>query len=196
MSFFSVTVVTPERPTDEALRAALQPFHEFESTEVDDEYVQSIDVLAEVQANFKEYAEPRQSIRNFIQQEYSLQILEAGEPRGKRGWYRLDSEGNLIEAVQRTNPNKKWDFWSLADPWELTAYRCHGALTCTACKRDITNSPRPTFAFLRDGQWTERGRMCWFGEVDGADPNWPEKFAEMWAIIPDDHWVTIVSCHI
>lgn len=47
MSHFPVIVVIPERPTQESLAAALQPYHEFECTGTDDQYVQTIDVTAE-----------------------------------------------------------------------------------------------------------------------------------------------------
>lgn len=46
MSHFTVLVVT-ENGTEEELEKALAPFHDFECTGIDNEYVQDIDVLAE-----------------------------------------------------------------------------------------------------------------------------------------------------
>lgn len=45
-------VATPERPTDEILSAAMQPFHEFECTGEDDQYVQEINKTEEVRADY------------------------------------------------------------------------------------------------------------------------------------------------
>ena len=44
MSHFSLLVITNEEPTNETLKHTLQPFHEFECTGADDQYVQTIDV--------------------------------------------------------------------------------------------------------------------------------------------------------
>lgn len=53
MSHFSVLVVTDGPATDEALAKALQPFHEFEATGSDDEFVQDVDVTADRLAEFE-----------------------------------------------------------------------------------------------------------------------------------------------
>lgn len=47
MSHFSVIVATKEEPTDEVLRRALQPYHQYECTGIDDEFVQNVDITAE-----------------------------------------------------------------------------------------------------------------------------------------------------
>lgn len=54
MSHFSVLVITPGEPTEETLQAALQPFHEFECTGEDDQYVQDVDVTEEYRTRFAE----------------------------------------------------------------------------------------------------------------------------------------------
>jgi hypothetical protein len=53
MSHFSVLVVTDGPATDEALAKAMQPFHEFESTGTDDEFVQDINVTADCLAEYE-----------------------------------------------------------------------------------------------------------------------------------------------
>jgi len=54
-----------------------------------------------------------------------------------------------------------------------------------------------TYAFVRDGTWTERGQMGWFGISSGDMPRaeWNKKFAEMIDGLPDDTLLTIVDCH-
>lgn len=53
MSHFSVIVATKEYPTDETLRRELQPFHEYECTGVDDEFVVDVDKTGEIRAEFE-----------------------------------------------------------------------------------------------------------------------------------------------
>ncbi len=35
----------------------------------------------------------------------------------KYGWARFDTDGTLIEAYDRTNPNRKWDWWEIGGRW-------------------------------------------------------------------------------
>lgn len=53
MSHFTVLVVTYEKPTDDVLTKALQPFHEFGCTGVDDQYVQDIDETEDLRAQYE-----------------------------------------------------------------------------------------------------------------------------------------------
>lgn len=52
MSHFSVIVATKDEPTDEVLSRELQPFHEFECTGIDDQYVQDVDKTAEAREEY------------------------------------------------------------------------------------------------------------------------------------------------
>lgn len=53
-----------------------------------------------------------------------------------------------------------------------------------------------TFAILKDGQWHERGEMHMWGMVSEEKAHWEFQFEEIFKTVPDDHWVTIVDCHI
>src|SRR5882672_2810676 len=52
MSHFCCLVITPNKPTDEELTAILQPWHEFESTGIRDQYVVEVDITDEVLEEF------------------------------------------------------------------------------------------------------------------------------------------------
>lgn len=54
------------------------------------------------------------------------------------------------------------------------------------------------FAFVRDGQWTERGQMGWFAVVTDeiSQSQWNRMFNDMLDALPDDVLLTIVDCHI
>lgn len=53
MSHFSVLVITDEKPTEDVLARILQPWHEFECTGMDDEYVKNIDLTAKARKEYE-----------------------------------------------------------------------------------------------------------------------------------------------
>lgn len=53
MSHFSVIVVTKDEPTDESLTEQLQPFHQFECTGIDDQYVITQDMTQELKESYE-----------------------------------------------------------------------------------------------------------------------------------------------
>jgi len=54
------------------------------------------------------------------------------------------------------------------------------------------------FAYIQDGQWNAKGEMGWLGVVDDPRPDaeWERQFMDVLAQQPDDHWITILDCHI
>jgi hypothetical protein len=59
VSHFAVFVVTPEFPTEAVLTKTLAPWHEFECTGRDDEYIVDVDKTDEAKARFAEDTETR-----------------------------------------------------------------------------------------------------------------------------------------
>lgn len=56
----------------------------------------------------------------------------------KFGYIALDSDGNVVQCIDRTNPNKKWDFWELGGRWAGRHLRLKaGASTDQAMVRDL-----------------------------------------------------------
>lgn len=55
-----------------------------------------------------------------------------------------------------------------------------------------------TFAYLKDGNWVERGQMGMWATVldDQSDAQWNTHFNQMLDNLPDDVLITIVDCHI
>lgn len=145
MSHFSVLVVTDSKPTHDDLKRILQPWHEYECTGEDDEYVIDVDVTDEVMEQWKRsvsivrlsdgtiksryddffYTKP--PTKKFGRKEFELPagatldeipqsdmsaisgetIEEFAEYYG--GWKRKE-DGRFYD---RTNPNKKWDWWQV-----------------------------------------------------------------------------------
>ena len=96
MSHFSVLVVGEE------VEAALAPFHEFECTGEENEYVQNVDVT-------ENYATLQDVIDEGIPLVPSEEIaIVHGEH--KFGFAVVEGD-RVVKVVRRTNPNAKWDWW-------------------------------------------------------------------------------------
>lgn len=199
MSHFAMLVITDQKPTAEVLNKALAPFHEFECTGEDNEYVQNVDRTAEAREEFagkerlrfrdpegnlhdpygdqfyrdptpeeverigplagtgfggdisytsKDWGDGRgyrakihqlpegwtevnvsagtvETFAEFASGYYGGPIVrpEDGEPDPKAnpelkyGWVRVDEAGEVLEVIDRTNPNKKWDWWEVGGRW-------------------------------------------------------------------------------
>lgn len=165
MSHFTVLVIGLAT----AIEAQLQPFHEFECTGTDDQYVQDIDRTEEARAAFAKATVTRVRDQNGVlhdmfdengnwKPEFSVEgkngrreqslppgyteekvpakdyeneaewivgyfggaILPHGQTPGeehKYGRVELDAEGNVVRVIDRTNPNKKWDWWQIGGRW-------------------------------------------------------------------------------
>lgn len=115
MSHFSVLVATP---VGAPIAAALRPYHEFECTGEDDEYVVNVDKLEERLKDYEEIGEKYDDFGAFLLDGWGLRPVmgdDAPDLEGehKYGHYRVNEEGKVTEVFERTNPNKKWDYWSV-----------------------------------------------------------------------------------
>lgn len=193
MSHFAVIVVTDEEPTNAVLTKVLQPWHEFECTGADDQYVVDVDETDSARSEYEKatqrlYIDPhgtefncyddrfyremteeektkigsfagtgcghgmswtskdwgdgrgyrtkvhflpegyrdetvptRESFAEFASSYYGSPIIKKGETRGKDsdgderdtkyGYVLVDDAGEVLKVIDRTNPNKQWDWW-------------------------------------------------------------------------------------
>lgn len=122
MSHFTVLVVG-ENP-----EAQLAPYHEFECTGRDDQYVIDVDVTEEYQKEFEEQTataieegETPESAEDFVDSWYGTKVVfdESEIDRdGKHKYgYVLVKDGKIAKAIRRTNPNAKWDWYQLGGRW-------------------------------------------------------------------------------
>ena len=126
MSHFVVAVVTP---TLDALEATLQPYHEFECTGEDDQYVQDVDLTDEIKELIGApigYGENKDKPRDLTDAlgyhglDDRIVSSESELDKGKthKYGYAVVVDGQLVKAVRRTNPNKKWDWWTIGGRWK------------------------------------------------------------------------------
>lgn len=163
MSHFTVLVIGPN------VEKQLQPFHEFECTGIEDEYVVDVDKTAEALADYDkgtigllrdprgalhekydeageykpEFSKPgqygrrelfipdgweevrvpakdHQSAADYISGWYGWGIMRPGDAMTeelKFGRIEVDADGNVARCIDRTNPNKQWDWWVVGGRW-------------------------------------------------------------------------------
>lgn len=162
MSHFTCLVIADDH------EAALQPFHEFECTGTNDQYVQNIDETAERREEYEadtertiiapdgtqhylytlagEYDErfaqegehgrkkkfvpegwtegetPAKARSTFVEwlarQQIKLLDPRIGADEGhKYSFYTIGADGEVATVIRRTNPEKKWDWWTVGGRW-------------------------------------------------------------------------------
>ena len=290
MSHFSVLVIGKN------VEKLLAPFHEFECTGIDDEYVQDIDKTEEARKEYsvtterfyrdpdgnlydpyadRFYREPtteekkkhhmmgsgcggglswssrdwkdgkgyrskvhfipdgweevklptQETFTEWAADYYGIKAIKQGEPIGndhKYGRIVVDDADNVIQIIDRTNPNAQWDWYEIGGRWTgtfklkdeargtigkpgLMTPKAEKGFADSALKKDIDfdgmaseGKAFSTFAVIKDGQWHERGSMGWWGCVsDEKDKDeWEKQFSELLNSIPDDTLLTVVDCHI
>lgn len=115
MSHFAVLVI------GENVEEQLAPYHEFECTGMNDQYVQDIDITEDVNKAIEE----GDSIENALGY-YGLEdkivddeskVDKVGDQCEHKFGYAIVKDGKLIKAVDRTNPNDKWDWYQIGGRW-------------------------------------------------------------------------------
>lgn len=117
MSHFTVMVIGPN------VEAQLQPYHEFECTGTNDEFVQDVDVTDEIRermtgddAETLEDALGYHGLADTIVDDES-KVEKVGDECAHKYGYAIVKDGQLVKAVNRTNPNKTWDWWVVGGRW-------------------------------------------------------------------------------
>jgi hypothetical protein len=120
MSHFVVLVV------GENVEKQLAPFHEFECTGQDDEFVQEIDQTAQLKEEYekvekeikKEYPTFLAYVRDYHGKPVATSIdrIDLNETH-KYGYVLVGPDGEVVKVIDRTNPEKKWDWWEIGGRW-------------------------------------------------------------------------------
>lgn len=116
MSHFAVMIVTDEEPTAEVLTKLMQPYHEFECTGENDQYIQEIDETEEFRKEWESQKGDYKTEAEFAKEWYGRESIREGETpdmsgQQKFGYVVVNSDGKVLRSINRTNPNAKWDYW-------------------------------------------------------------------------------------
>lgn len=112
MSHFTVLVIgnNPEE--------LLAPYHEFECTGIDDQYVQDVDITAEVQSHIDQYNSFKEGLEyHGLEDRIVSSETDVDKEYKHKYGYAIVQDGKLIKAIDRTNPNAKWDWYQLGGRW-------------------------------------------------------------------------------
>lgn len=116
MSHFTVLVIGSDHDHQ------LAPFHEYECTGRDDEFVQDIDVTDEVREEFAT-SETEKNFEDWYSDWHGGTVVRQSEvddkhfEKPKYSYAVVDDEGNLVTSIRRTNPNAKWDWYVVGGRW-------------------------------------------------------------------------------
>jgi hypothetical protein len=118
MSHFTVMVIGAEPEKQ------LAPFHEFECTGQNDEYVQDIDITQEIIDLMN--GDDKYTLNDALDYHGLVEstVMDGQSPdtqgddcKHKYGYAIIDAQSGLVKAVKRTNPNAKWDWYVLGGRW-------------------------------------------------------------------------------
>lgn len=166
MSHFCVYVITDHEPTHDELGAILQPYHEFECTGEDDQYVQDVDQLEEILAEYESATVP------YVRKQDGALVKKYADE-----FYRdpTNEEQTRIGKSFGTGFGNGIS-WTSKDWGDGRGYRSKVHHIPDGCVQlDVAVPTIMTFrAYLEDDGWEERrtgsdrGKYRWF-EVDSAD---------------------------
>ena len=133
MSHFSVLVVGPN------VDDQLAPYHEFECTGENDQYVIDVD---ETEETLAEKGDSTLSDVEFCSEWLSYSVVPFGEKpdtdgEHKYGYITVKEDGSLDKVIRRTNPNAKWDWYVEGGRWNGWAKDHSGQYIVSGKKRDF-----------------------------------------------------------
>lgn len=253
MSHFSVLVAVKEATT-EAVEAALQPYHEFECTGQDDQYVQDVEEISEYKERYESetksrlkaqdgsihcpydeqfYRDPTDeesqkigsmagsgcgsglswhskdwrdgkgyrtkvkftpegyelqevpvkdfmSFIEFIQweterptvREGSLQVVDPDSDSGqvKYGYIKVNEAGEVVSVINRTNPNKRWDWWVVGGRWSNRLRLKPSGSDEIVYADDARKSDVDFEAMFNDGK--AESENTWLKAMNGVEGSW------------------------
>lgn len=121
MSHFSC-IVFCNNPSE--LESKMAPYHQFECTGIDDQYVNDYDITEEALNQFKTRTDSFKNMSEiaYVEEWYGHRILKYGDKldlkeKHKYGYILLKQDGNIDKVIDRTNKNRKWDWYSFGGRW-------------------------------------------------------------------------------
>lgn len=206
MSHFSVLVI------GENIEEQLQPFHEFECTGVNDEYVIDVDKTQEVLDRVEGKGDYQNGEKEDLIEALSYygleeRIVESEEEVDRDGDHRygfaIVQDGKLIKAVDRTNPRRQWDWWIVGGRWTgyfklkpgsegevgrpgLMTPAAEAGWVDSALKRDIDFDGMRDFEEA-EARFRHQTVVKWLGHIPNLTP-WSEfrKQIEAQTLTPDE----------
>jgi len=205
LSHYSVTVVTKEKPTKEILNTVLVSFYEVECTgEFLLPFVETIDITDEAlhEYNSRDQKDQQKPFELYVKEYYDAVLISSDIDIKNINKFHItkyiineETGQSELKVYRKTNPNAKWDWYVVGGRWA----GLFDGENIVQKKRFVYNiKEHATFAFLYNGEWIERGQMGWWGIVsnESTEEDWFASVKKIYDAIPEDHYLTVVDCHI
>lgn len=169
MSHFTVLVIGDD------VDAQLAPYHEFECTGINDEHVKELRYdLDELRADYAKNGDGTETFDDWLPDWIGCKTLGPGEEPDrdgdhKFGWIRVDEEGRVVEAVDRTNPDSKWDWYTVGGRWRGFFKARAGAEAAVGAPGVFGNEPHHDADVIRKGDVDWEGMRAEAAEQAGAE---------------------------
>lgn len=144
MSHFVVMVLGDD------VEKQLAPYHEFECTGWDNEHVQDVDVTADYRLDFEKYGNEGQDFVAYCESDGKPPVYLANgdkpdfgnrndvNSRGPHKYgYTEVAAGGAVRVIDRTNPNKKWDWYVEGGRWSKWLIGKSGGHITGGCLGDV-----------------------------------------------------------
>lgn len=160
MSHFSVLVI------GENIEEQLGPYHEFECTGYNDQYVQEVDVTEECKEKGLDWHGLE---RKIVKRQEDVDIND----KHKYGYAIVDENtGEILKAVNRTNPNSKWDWYVVGGRWKDFLRLKNGRMADKAKLEDIDLSGMRKEAAEKAGNKWDRAHAAKLAAGGNPDDKW------------------------
>jgi hypothetical protein len=159
--FYLLAEANPE--DGNTLDNLLQPYHEFECTGINDQYVVDVDTTesrreeyerhledSDFNLTFAEFCGPGYYNGKFLYPNQAIDTSEGGPHRF--GYVELDEKGEVVKVIDRTNPKAQWDWWVMGGRFSNRLLLKDGSEVNYAKKRDIDVEGLRTKAVDEAGQ--------------------------------------------
>lgn len=136
MSHFSVLVFGHD------VESLLDPYHEFECTGHNDEYVQDIDETEFAREDYGRHKDEYVSFAAFLEDYYGRTKVEFDQApdindEHKFGYFTVDANDEVIKVIRRTNPNAHWDWYEKGGRYRDRLLLKNGKRADSAKKKEI-----------------------------------------------------------
>jgi hypothetical protein len=113
--------------------------------------------------------------------------------------YEPNEIGSEGEVYSDSNPNSKWNWYSLGGRWSGSIELNNSKKVDSAIKKNISNlNDIVCFSIIKDGKFYEIGRMGLWGFVSDEkdESEWENEFKKLISDLPDDTLISIYDLHI
>jgi hypothetical protein len=112
MSHFSVLVIGDD------VEGQLAPYHEFECTGINDEYVEDVDITEELLSKIDQGESLLGALEYYGIEGGQVASEDEVDRNGTHMYgFAVVQDDKLVRAVNRTNPRKKWDWYQIGGRW-------------------------------------------------------------------------------